>query len=128
MVIRHKRVVRDALSLCTITTVIQAELERKRRTMVNSKFENVSVEDDTRILSRREAKLGIYDVLYEQWEWDGIYAESFLFVNDDIAKLDDAQLEHLVRTSPIVKEGSGMTIQRSTTGFTFVNFNFQQGD
>ena len=91
---------------------------------MTDKFKTVPVEEDTRILFRNEAKLGDYDVLYEMWSWEGIHAESLIFVNDDISGLSDEEIEREVRLSPLVKKGSDMTLKR-LKDFTFVNFNFE---
>lgn len=50
-----------------------------------SKFENVPVEEDTKIIFEQEATLGEYEVLYQKWFWDGISAESIIFANEDVA-------------------------------------------
>jgi len=92
-----------------------------------SKFINVPVEDDTTLLVSLESTLGERDVLYQQWYWDGIKAESLIFVGDDVGSLSDEELETEVRSSPLVKAGS-LTISRSKSGYTFVNFNFVQPD
>jgi len=92
---------------------------------MTDKFKNVPVEKDTRILFRIEAKLGGYDVLYERWSWEGISAESLIFVNDDVPDLTDEELEQEVRKSPLVKKESAVTIKRLDAGYTFVNFNFE---
>ena len=89
------------------------------------KFGNVPVEDDTTILFRKDGKLHEYDIRYEIWKWDGIEAESFIFSNDAVGHLTDQEIEKLVRTSPMVKEGSVMTLTRSDSGYTFCNFNFE---
>jgi len=90
-----------------------------------SKFQNVPVEEDTKILFQAEATLGEYEVLYQIWSWDGIFAQSIIFVNEDVAELKDNEIEAEVRRSPLLKEGSGITLKRSESGFTFVNFNFE---
>ncbi len=92
---------------------------------MNKKFSNVPVEEDTRILFRKEARFGEYDVLYEMWSWEGITAESIIFANDDVEDMTDNELEQEVRKSPLVKKESEMTIKRLDAGFTFVNFNFE---
>lgn len=92
---------------------------------MSSKFENVPVEEDTKILFELEAKLGGCDVLYNKWYWDGITAESLIFDNDDIADMSLEVLESEVRSSPLVTADSEMTVKRSDSGFTFVNFNFE---
>jgi hypothetical protein len=92
---------------------------------MSKKFDDVPVEEDTRIMFRQEARLGKFDVLYEMWSWEGISAESIIFANDDIADMTDNDLEREVRKSPLVKKESEITIKRLDAGFTFVNFNFE---
>lgn len=92
---------------------------------MRKKFDDVPVDKDTRVLFRQEAKLGKYDVLYEMWSWEGISAESIIFANDDVADLTDEEIEQETRKSPLVKEGSQITLKRLDSGFTFVNFNFE---
>ena len=90
-----------------------------------SKFKNVPVEKDTKIIFQKEATLGEYEVLYQKWYWDGITAESIIFVNDDISGLDDNEIEVEVRASPLLNKDSSITLSRSESGYTFVNFNFE---
>jgi len=92
---------------------------------MTDKFKNVPVEEETRILFRKEAKLGNYEVLYEMWSWEGIQAESIIFATDDVSEMTDEELEKEVRKSPLVKKESAVTIKRLDAGFTFVNFNFE---
>ena len=88
------------------------------------KFTNIPIEEDTRILFQKKGKLGGFDIRYETWSWDGIEAESIIFANADVEDLTDQEIENLVRITPMVKQGSAMTLNRSTD-FTFVNFNFE---
>ena len=90
-----------------------------------SKFDNVPVEEDTKILFELEATLGEYKVLYQKWFWDGITAESIIFANEDVINLTDKEIEREVRTSPLLQKASKITLSRSKSGFTFVNFNFE---
>jgi len=92
--------------------------------MMSNKFENVPKEEDTRILFRKETKLDDYDILHEEWNWEGIKAESIIFANDDISGLADEKIEQEVRKSPLIKEDSQITLKRLKE-FTFVNFNFE---
>ena len=92
---------------------------------MSKKFDDVPVDEDTRIMFRQEARLGKFDVLYEMWSWEGISAESLIFANDDVADMTDNDLEQEVRKSPLVKKESDITIKRLDAGFTFVNFNFE---
>ena len=91
---------------------------------MSEKFDGVPVEQDARILSPREAKLGKFDVHHEKWDWEGILAESFIFANDDISGMTDEEIEQEVRKSPLVEKAQ-ILIKRLDAGFTFVNFNFE---
>lgn len=91
---------------------------------MNKKIGRVPTEEDTRILYRKEVKIGDYDVVHERWNWEGIKAESFIFANDDISGLTDEKIEQEVRKSQLFKGESQITLKR-TKEFTFVNFNFE---
>ena len=91
---------------------------------MDSKFNNISIEKDTRILFQKEDKLGDYDVRHEVWSWEGYRGESLIFSNDDVAGLPDQDIKRLVRASGLINEGSAMTLNRSTD-FTFCNFHFE---
>ena len=92
---------------------------------MSNKFDAVPVENDTKIIFQIEAKLGEYDVLYEKWFWSGITAESIIFANEDIAGLSDEEIEREVKSSPLLKPDSSITMKKTESGFTFVNFNFE---
>jgi hypothetical protein len=92
---------------------------------MTDKFDGVPTEKDTKILFRHQVKFGDYDVLYEKWTWDGITAESVIFDNNDVAELSDEEIKDDVKSSPLVQSDSDVTIKRSETGYTFVNFNFK---
>jgi len=89
-----------------------------------SPFANRPVEPDTRILFQSEAVLAGLPVLYEALYWDGVGAESVIFLDADAVGRDDAALEGLLREADLVREGSDVTFSRANKGFTFVNFNF----
>jgi len=92
---------------------------------MSNKFAEVPVEKETTILFQQQATLDSYDVLYQKWLWDGITAESIIFLTADVASLDDDEIKTLVRSSPLVKEDSSITMNHGKSGFTFVNFNFE---
>ncbi len=92
---------------------------------MTGKFDNVPVDDDTRIILQLETRLGPYDVLYQKWVWDGITAESLIFSNEDIAGIDEEDLIREVRASPWTKGDTDITVKQSESGYTFVNFNFE---
>ena len=90
---------------------------------MNEKFNNIPVEEDTKILMSSPMKWGELDIVYQKWKWEGITAESIIFLTEDIKEMDDEALEDDVRDGPIVREDSQVTIKRGEK-FTFVNFNF----
>ena len=45
-----------------------------------SPFENRPVEPDTKVFFAREVRVGALDALHEGWSWDGIFAESLVFL------------------------------------------------
>ncbi|PIE46563.1 MAG: hypothetical protein CSA42_07845 [Gammaproteobacteria bacterium] len=89
-----------------------------------NKFQNIPVDKDTKILHSQEVTLGEYQVLYEKWCWDGITAESIIFLAKDVFYLNDADIKKEVRKLAIVNADSDVTLKRSESGYVFVNFNF----
>ncbi len=83
--------------------------------MISEKFKKISVEEDTKILSRKEVRVGEYDAIDEEWVWEGIRAESLIFFNEDINGLDEEEVLKLVG-----KEGA---TYKKAGEYTFVNFN-----
>jgi len=90
---------------------------------VNEKFKNIPVEVDTKILISSPMRWGELDIVYQKWNWEGITAESIIFLSDDLKEMDDKALEDDVRVGPLVRKDSQVTIKRGDK-FTFVNFNF----
>jgi hypothetical protein len=88
------------------------------------KFDNVPTEEDTVITLSLESKFGEYDVLYQQWIWDGIQASSLIFDNDDIAAIELQSLIEEVRHSPLVSDANSELTTKLDEQFTFINFNF----
>lgn len=92
--------------------------------VMSNKFTAVPIENGTNILFELNATLDDYDVLYQMWSWDGIKAESFIFLSADIADLTDEEVQTLAKSSPMIKADSELTLVRHADGYTFVNFNF----
>ena len=88
-------------------------------------FKGIHIEPDTKILFQNETNLGGYPVRYEIWSWDGYQAESIIFSNDDVSSLSDKEIEMVMYESGLIQEESGITINRSDSGFVFVSFNFE---
>lgn len=91
---------------------------------MDSKFESVPLDSDTKILFQEQMTFGTRDVLFQKWNWDGITAESLIFVERDLDGLNDEELLAEVKASQLAKKESRMTIKRTENGFLFVNFNF----
>ena len=92
---------------------------------MNNKFSAVPIENGTNILFELNATLDDYDVLYQMWSWDGVTAESFIFLSSDIADLTDEEVKTLAKNSPMIKDNSELTMVRYDDGYTFINFNFK---
>jgi hypothetical protein len=92
---------------------------------MNNKFSAVPIEKGTNILFELNATLEDYDVLYQMWSWDGVTAESFIFLSLDIADLTDDEVKTLAKSSPMIKTDSDLTMNRHEESYTFINFNFK---
>lgn len=88
-------------------------------------FDQLATDPDTEILSRKEMKFKNLDVVHEKWRWEGITAESLIFVSEDVKDLDDDEIKNMVMDFESFNYGSSMSLKRSNCGFTFVNFNFE---
>lgn len=93
--------------------------------MVDTKFHDVPVEPDTRVLSRKPCAVEGYQALHERWVWDGIKGETLIFVSADVSQLGDEDLRRLLAGSELFEADSQVTIKRSDSEYTFVNFNFR---
>ena len=91
-----------------------------------SKFNNIPVEKDIKIIFREETRFGDFDVVYEKWKWEGILAESIIFDEDDVSEMDDNEIINQVKDSPLFddKINKGDPTIRHISGFVFVNLNF----
>ncbi len=90
---------------------------------MSGKFDNIPVEEDTRILLSLPMKFGPFDIVYQMWSWEGITAESIIFMSEDVAEMSDDELEQMVKNRPTTIDDSGVTLSRGKE-YTFVNFNF----
>lgn len=91
---------------------------------MTNKFANIPADLDTRIIEQKAVKVGDYDAFYQKWSWDGIVAESLIFVSNEVALLNDDALKTLVRGS-YYYQSSTITLKRSSGGYCFTNFNFR---
>ncbi len=95
---------------------------------MNKKFENVPLEKDTVILFEKMHNIDVFDCLYQIWQ-QGIYqANSVIFLNEDVEGMSQEAIEDLVKQDAIFVNKSSTSFTKSDSGYTFVNFNFQEID
>ena len=102
------------------------EMMDKQKT--REKFSDVPLDEDTKVLFELESTLDKYDVLYQVWFWDGITAESIIFLSEDVSELNDEELKELVKSSPLVEKESKLTTNDRSGKYSFVSFNFKQDE
>ena len=95
---------------------------------IQEKFTDVPVDEDTTVIFEKIGTLDQYEVLYQAWSWDGINAESIIFLSEDVSDLSDEQLKALVKSSPLVNQESKLTVNDRSGKYSFVNFNFKQNE
>jgi hypothetical protein len=87
-------------------------------------FEKRGVDEGTRILSTTYLNQDGYDLLVEQWFWDGITAKSLIFISDQISGQSDLEVENLARRILQIPDETSVTLERKAD-FTFFNFDFK---
>ncbi len=93
--------------------------------MVPKDFSQVPVDEDTKILHRELGQIDTFPILHEKWFWEGIKAESIIFITKEVEGLEPEALIELVKKSKYYKSGSSVTFKATDAGYTFVNYNFQ---
>lgn len=92
---------------------------------MNSRFKNVPLDPDTKIDAQRDIRIQDLDALHQHWNWDGIRAESLVFVTTDIAQLSPDDLKDLLVKEHLINPGERVTTSQSESGYTFINFHFR---
>ena len=131
----HKAARERALAKGQIRTMNGAQwyAERKGTSIVSQNggptvqtdFDQVPVEADTTIHQQDTTSIRDYDARWEQWDWDGVKAETLAFLETQLAGLDDQALKAMVRADERFATAGPITITRDNNGYAFVNFNFQ---
>jgi hypothetical protein len=91
---------------------------------MNDKFKAIPVEEDTRILQKQLMTVNGIDARFERWSWEGVVAESLIFVTEEITDQSDEQLWQSIIKQLSVSAAMHHTISRKES-YTFVNFNFE---
>ena len=89
------------------------------------KFTHVPVEKDTRIKKEKLIRINNVDALLQKWVWEGIVAESLIFAEEDVADLSDDELINPARQNDLIGENSQTTVARNSSGYAFINMNFE---
>ncbi len=89
------------------------------------KFENVPLDEGTIIKNSKVIEVGEFEALHQRWVWEGVVAESLIFVGTDVQELTDEGLVALANNSGLIQGESRTTITRESSGFTFLNMNFE---
>lgn len=93
------------------------------------KFENIPLDEDTRILLSSQMKFGELDCLFQIWVYDSIQGNSLIFYADDLLDKSEDELKTMILTeSDIVSNKSQkLTISKNKEEhpFVFVNFDFK---
>ena len=97
----------------------------KKSLKMTGKFKDIQMDDDTKIISRQQIEFLGLDAVHEHWFRDDIYAESLIFVTDEIKDISDEQLEKELRASSLFNSERGVTISRHEGSFVMMNFNFE---
>ena len=63
--------------------------------------------------------------LHQKWIWEGIIGESLIFLDNDVNEKSDEDLIAVAHESGLMQEDNKATIARNSSGYTFVNMNFE---
>jgi len=86
------------------------------------KFKNLTIEEDTKMLSEAFFKLGEYDAKAEIWVWDGITASSIIFYKSDVRNFTEDELVNLIREK--IPMGDDYTFTDNGE-YIFFNYGFE---
>ena len=90
-----------------------------------NKFASVPVDADTRITAQQLVQVNGWDALHQRWVWEGVSAQSLVFVASDIADASDETLLQMAADADLHKADEDHTVTRSDSGFVFLNFGFE---
>ena len=91
--------------------------------MNNRKFNDLTIEEDTKLISRVITKVKDISCVHEFWNWDGVSGESIIFYTEDVKSLADSDILELVFNKEL-KNIKDYTLKRQDK-FVYVNFNFK---
>jgi hypothetical protein len=92
--------------------------------MGKERFASRAIDEDTKILSTEYLCQEGFEMLLEKWFWDGIKGKSLIFVNEQVEKLSDGEVEALSRKILHLDPEAQVTFKRAE-GFSYLNFDFR---
>ena len=91
---------------------------------MNEKFKNLKMDEGTTLIFRKDVEVNGLEAVYEKWNWEGIVAESLVFLSEEVTELTEEIFELVLSANGYFEDSSRLTLK--TVGeFTFVNFNFK---
>jgi hypothetical protein len=91
---------------------------------MTTKFNQVMVEKDTRILKKSLIKINEIDARQEVWSWEGIRGCSVIFVSEEVQAFEHETLWQMVAETLKIDVTQSNTIKRQDD-YTFVNYGFE---
>ncbi len=92
------------------------------------KFKKRKHDEDTRIIEEQYQQYKDIDFLLEKWCWDGILAESAIFLEEQVKDMSDEALIAFTFEALGLPIDPQTSIKRNSNGFAFINFHFLAGD
>jgi hypothetical protein len=74
-----------------------------------NRFANVPIDSDTTIVSQNQITVQGISALHQHWRWDGVCAESLIFVAEDIALLSPEELKAMLRKAGLLQLDQSIT-------------------
>lgn len=115
----------DTVTVCCHNHVLHSYMKTNQ---LDIEFLNVPMDEGTEIRSLSMKTIGGIRCRYEKWYWDGIIAESLIFLMKDVAHLSDEDLAIMIRADDLYGVlAEDHTISRNEeTGFVTFNYNFRE--
>lgn len=92
--------------------------------MKNPLFADIQNDPDTRIIGHSFHHINDLNIKYENWIWDGVKADSYIFIKSELMDLSDEEIKGLLSNHFDVDPLISFTI-RDQNQFKFFNCNFK---
>lgn len=86
-------------------------------------FSDLTLDFDTKLLSRHIIDVNGIPCAHENWIWDGVFGESLIFYKEDLTDhTDDGIFDLISKGKAVKKEGSTIKVGEK---YVYFNFNFE---